>query len=738
MARRKETIWQTDFSLGAPRPESVERDDLPLIEASTKEARNTIILTTGQIEDRPGSLHLGSTTSKKGVEVDLGSGRVYDLHLTPTGCVLYNADGSVEHTEAAFSWTTISGKWGTYTFDQIDFWVMPDADGSAILIGSRHFPIHALVLSAAGAWSFGLAPFSVGLAGTTLQPFWRYHDGVTIQPSARTGSITVTASSGIWTAAHQGMVIRYVDRQILLGTRVSATVMNATVIEELPPTYTITVASASGYQKGDAVEHSILGGQGIATNISGANITVLATSSYDGFDAVASPKLVAPNAAQVISTVTTASPAATFLWDMQMQSPVLGYAGYASRHKGRVYLCDFPGAPQGYAVSAAGSVLDFGMGAEDGDGFVESIGSDFGGSLRYIVSAEDVLFLTSRGLYYQQTRDGSAVTPTNIGPVAFSRMGCAAIEPVVIDDGCVFIDSVGEQVYAAVLAGDTYRSWRAQPMAKYHSHHVKSPVHLGATSFGSERPEQFIYVTNSDGSCAVCQWDRDANTLSWRPWDTQGAYLALYQCFGKTLTVVDRTINGSAVRRRERMETGIFMDGVSAVSVDSAHLTGGQAGIPFAQGVTAFATHLVGHTATVYFEGWDLGDLVIDGAGKPLDADGNVLVYPDYDGIAQIGLPFDVEIVPWDRRSMRTQRGTREIKRKIEVYVTVQDSRAWMVGGRHFGGYRAGEDLSMPPPLRSEQIRVDLVGSAFYDRVPITKDRPGPLRVMKIGYRVVV
>lgn len=737
MARRKETIWQNDFSIGAPRPESVERDDLPLIEGSVKEARNTISLSTGQIEGRPGTIHTGDTTATEGIEVDLGAGRVYDLHITPTGYVIYGADESVVDSETGFDWTTVTGKWGTYTFDDIAFWVLPDPDGSAILIGSQYFPIQGLIVDSAGSWTFGAVGFAQSLAGAVLQPYWRYYEGVTIQPSGRLGSINVTASSAIWTAAHVGMRIRYVDREIVLTGLTSSTVMTATVTEELPPTYTITVASTSGYKKGDVVEHSVLGGQGIITNISGSDITVLATSSYDGFNAASSPKLVAPNASQVISAVSSASPAATYLWDVQLQSPVHGYAGYATRHKNRAYLCGFPGAPNAFAASSAGSVIDFGMGPEDADGFVESIGSDYGGSLRYVISAEDLLFLTSRGLYYQQTRDGAAITPKNIGPIPFSRMGCAAVEPVVVDDGCIFVDSVGSQVYAAVLAGDIYRSWRAQPLAKYHSHLITGPQHLGATSFGSERPEQFIYVTNSDGTTAVCQWDRDANTIGWRPWDTDGSFVSVYQCFGKTYAIVDRTIADIAERFRERFEYGLYLDCVAAVYVDEENPEGLD-GVAFDQGVTAFATHLEDHTATVYLDGWDLGDRLINSSGKPLDNDLNVIEYPDWEGIAQIGLLFETEVVPWDRRSLRTQRGTREIKRKIELYVTVQDSRAWMVGGRTFGGYRAGDDLTLPPPLRSEQIRVDLTGGQFYERVPIVKDRPGPFRLMKLGYRVVI
>lgn len=735
MARRKETIWQNDFSVGAPRPEAVERDDTALVDSAVREALNTIGLTTGQIEIRPGTVYENDTDAKRGIEVDLGAGRVFELHIIADGVVLYDTDGAVEYSNLLYDWTALDGAFGTYAFDDIKFWVVPDPDSSSILIGSKYFPIQALVLD--GTWAMGAMLFSESLAGAVSQPYWRYYEGVTIAPSARTGAITVTASSSIWTAAHEGMAIRYVDREIILGTTVSGTVINAAVTEELPPTYTIVVASASGYQVGDAVEHSTLGGQGIITGISGTSITVLATSSYDGFNAVSSPKLVAPNAAQVISSVTAASPAASYLWETQMQSPIHGYAGYAARHKGRAYLCGFPGAPMAFAVSAAGSVTDFKMGANDGDGFVETLGADLGGSLLYIISAEDILFLTTKGLFYQQTRDGAAVTPTNIGPIRFSRIGCAEVEPVAVDDGCIFVDAVGQQVQAAVLSGDIYRSWRAQPLTKFHSHLISNPSYLGATSSGAETPEQFIFVVNDDGTAVVAQWDRDDNKVSWRPWSTTGSFQSIYQSFGKVRCVVSREIATVARMMRERFETGIVMDCVSAVAINAANPEG-QAGITFAQGVTAFATHLDGEVATVYMERWDLGDNEINAFGKPIDGDGNVIVYPDYEGIAQVGLIFDMTIVPWSRRSAHTQRGDREIKRLIALMVTVQDSSAFTINGSEFGGYFAGEDLTAPPPLRNDQYKVTLVGESVNERIEIKKPRPGPFRILKIGYRVVI
>lgn len=715
MARRKETIWQKDFSLGQVRPEAQERDDIDLVARSVKEGLNCVVLSTGQMEGRSGMRFLNATASSQGREVDLGEGRVFDLHFVPSGLILYDSNNTVEYT-GNITWTAAPKKWGIYTFDEISFWVVADPDSSSILIGSQHFPIQALILNEDGSWSFGEMAFATGLAGAIHQSYWRYNETVSIQPSARTGAITVTASEAIWTAAHEGMAIRYQNREIILGTLVSSTVINATVTEELPPTYDITVSSVSNYQVGEAVEHSVLGGEGIITGIAGSVITVMATSRYDGFDTVASPKLVAPNAAQPISAVAAAAtPAATFIWEMQMQSPVHGYAGYAVRHLSRVFLCDFPGAPQAFAASVVGAINDFKMGSEDADGFVDTVGADSGGTLRFMASVEDLLFLTSKGIYSHQTRDGSAITPATIRPVRFSRVGCASVEPIAVDDGCVFVDAVGQRIYAATLAGDIYTKWRAEPMTSLHPQLIKDAVYLGATSSGSENAESFVYVVNSDGSVALGQWDRSNEIISWLPWETDGNFLSIYQCFGVSHAVVDRTVNETSVRYRERFDKTLVLD-----------CAGEQ------------APHLNGHIASVYLDGWDLGDNEINGDGDPIDADGNVIAYPDHDGMPQIGLVFRKCLTPWPRKSMRTERGTLEVKRQVSLKITVQDSHQFEINGELFGAYRIGEDLTKPPPLRNEEFRTTLVGVSSGDSIRICQNRPGRLRVSKLGIKVVV
>jgi hypothetical protein len=680
---------------------------------------------------------VATTTAEYGFDANMGSGRNYHIVFTATGYVLYDDDDTVVTSSTSIDWTAMTGQYGSAAFEDIRFWVVVDPDSDAILIGSTRFPIQVLQVSG-GVWSFGPLAFETDAGGSVYHPYYNYYKTQTIRPSALTGSITVTSSPGIWSTDHEGLYIRYNGSTILLDTYVSDTVMNATVIEELPPTFDIVVASATGYREGDAVEDSVLGGTGIITNISGTTITVLVTAGFDGFAADGTAKLVAPNAAQVMSSVTAAATkAATTLWDIQLMSQVHGYAGCAARHKGRLYLGNFPRAQQAFAASSAGAIDNFFAGPDDADGFVETIGSDSGGALRYIVSCGDLLFLTSRGLYYQLTRDGSPVTPLTISPVHFSRLGCSSVRPAEIDDGVVFVDDVGRQVYAAVMSGDVYRSWTIQQISKYASHLLGQVSRLGTNAAGSTSPEQYVFALNNDDTVAVCQWDREEGKLSWRPWTTDGSFVDIYSSSGRIYGIVDRTIAGSDVRFLERFTSDAVMDCVAGVRVTSSDLTG-VVGVAYADGLTKRATHLAGHTATVYFEGWDYGDLEINGSGRPLNDDGAVFDYADYAGIAQIGLNFTVTITPWARRSVNTQKGLREVQRLIEMYITVQQCGALVINGQDFNNYQVGDDTDLPPALRDRQYRLSFAGGDTFEEVAIVRERPGPVRLLKIGYRVVV
>ena len=239
-----------------------------------------------------------------------------------------------------------------------------------------------------------------------------------------------------------------------------------------------------------------------------------------------------------------------------------------------------------------------------------------------------------------------------------------------------------------------------------------------------------MFVVNSDGTAAVCQWDRAQNKIGWRPWETSGTFLSIYQAFGSVWAVVDRSIDAFSGRFRERFQQGVYLDCASGLSVDADGVT--STGAAYFDTLTKAPAHLIGTTPAAYLDGWDLGDLALDGSGDL------IYTFPSYAGVSQIGIPFSIRVTPWPRRSVNTQRGTRDVKRMLKAFITVQNTLAFEYENYKFGGYRVADDLSVPPVLRSEEFSAITGGRQAFDERPITVDRPGPFLVLKIRYRVTI
>lgn len=733
MARRKSTIPQKDFSLGEVRPDAIERDDTDLVSRSLQQAENTTITSTGAVENRPGSFYLATVGGDDGIEIAPADGVRFVLVVVPSGVEIYTEQGKLSVSFSGAPWATGENVW----INDI---------GDVILIGSSVSTPFALEYSK-GIFSFAAMAFFGGVGDSVAQPYWPYEPGVKITPSALTGSITVTADTPVFSANYVGQRIRYVEKEILVDSLVSSTLINGTVKQELHPTKKITVDDSTGFLVDEAVEHDILGGQGLITAISGNDIDVLVTKFLTGFDAAGNPNLVGPNAKSEITAVVAATPAGTKLWDEPLMSPERGYPGSSENHAGRVIFCDFPQAPNVVAISAAGTINDFTVGTNDDDAILDTIGVSKSTRVLHAVSAEDLLLLTSKGAYYQKTRDRTPLTPQNWDPVKFDDTGASRIRPVRVFDGVVFVGASRQNIIGAILQGDINKAWILVPLSDFHSHLISSPIRLGSTNNDSDRPERFVFIINDDFSAAVMRWERgpafDGDSVGFVPWTTAGDYKSIFMAFGKTHAIVERTINSSVVRFLERLDATAFVDAGSGFSTSALICVVDENGDQLVDesgdhvcGKPPPAIHLAGHTASVYLDDYDLGDRVIDADGIPLDENGDPLVLPSSTNEAQIGLSFPTRITPWSRRSVEGINKRRESQRIIRLSVAVQDTLRFSVNGEDWGGYRIGDDLSVPPQRRTEHAHFYPMVREPYQDIPLVRDRPGPFRVTAMYFKV--
>src|SRR5690606_22580380 len=86
-----------------------------------------------------------------------------------------------------------------------------------------------------GLWTHSVFAFATDPTGAIRAPFHNFFlgRGITVQPSARSGSITLTFSQPVLDPGHVGVRFRYAERQVEITAVNSPTSATATVIEEL-------------------------------------------------------------------------------------------------------------------------------------------------------------------------------------------------------------------------------------------------------------------------------------------------------------------------------------------------------------------------------------------------------------------------------------------------------------------------------------------------------------------------
>ncbi len=139
----------------------------------------------------------------------------------------------------------------------------------------------------------------------------------------------------------------------------STTVATGTVIGSLYRTYTVNVASSTGFLVGQEVQGEDSQVTGVVADVpSGSSLTIQLVDGYTAFDVA--EDLIGPTAKSAISSLTPAgTPAATTEWDEALIGVERGYPGAAALHRNRLMLGDFPSAQNVMAASATGDITDF-------------------------------------------------------------------------------------------------------------------------------------------------------------------------------------------------------------------------------------------------------------------------------------------------------------------------------------------------------------------------------------------
>lgn len=704
MARIKQSIIQRDFSAGELREDFLDADDLEVRGKSLKTATNVRILATRTVEARPGSVWIkdeaGAVIEQ---EITPADGQRFLVVVCNDKVVVLNTAGVVVFTQASVAWTVAA-----------EIWIVPDRERT--IIGDWQSGLWLLEYNGT-SWAYGVFAFDRDQDLSVFQPYWNFHPGVTIQPSARTGAgITITSAPGIFTTGYVGTRIRMGGREILITAYTSPTQIIGTVTQSLPPFFTISVPTPTNYAAGEEVIGQTSGFTGVVTTFGAGVIGVITTENFDG--PTVGEKLSGPTTTQILTAVSAPGVGPSLIWDEALMTPMHKWPRSGVAIGGRLVLTDFPDVPSMNVLSSVRSYGDYRDGVEDDDAIIRTVG-DGAPRFRHAISSTDLLLFSDRGAYYVSLRDGGLLTPSTFNPILFDARGCNTVRPVRVDGGVGFVESDGQTVSVAILVGNVNLSWSIRTLTTFHNHLVKSPVALCGPALTSVVAEKYVFIVNGDGTICAASWNDNFSdvAIGFVPWETAGVWKNVTPAFDGYWAIVDRTIAGITRRMIERFDFSTLVDCASVANPNAA----------------GAALHLAGHQVDVAWRDADAGFGMVA-------ADGSVAGMEDVLTSAQIGLNFVAEGSPWPVEILQTTRvgmiAVRALMFLVSVQATGQFQARCNAHTRTLGGYAFNDDLAIAPPTQTKVYRVPVTGRRDHHDMAVIKHRPAKWRILYLGQEV--
>lgn len=743
MARRKQTLRQRDFSGGEVRPDAKRRDDAPLVRAAARQMSNKRILASGALAQRPGRTLLFQEEGRT-EEIKIATGTVFRFSFGAGTLVIRDANGIAALSATGLPWSTITARQ-----------IVLDVFGSEVFICFPGMRPRVATWAGGTTWSLTTYTARTNASGGKLVPFHRISPkGVTMDPSAATGSITITFSAAVLVAGHVGTRMRYAGRQLTIDTvAVDGLSGTATVNEKLLGSQRLafTIAVDTLWTAGDVIAQPRIGARAEIASFPAANQAdvVLLTPAQFSFDGTGSSDntIFGPTGAAVQSGVPTViAPLPSTVWDEEAMNDFRGWPASVTNDQSRLAFCDFPAVPRGIAWSGIDDPYNFLPGADPTDAMFELAPGK--ARVLYVVPGDDQFVFTDQGVFYIPISESNPLKPGSVAFRPITRDAAAPVKPVSSTHGVLFCDAGLTRVIAIVSTGQTAKPYLPRAISEYHSHLIRSPVALAVATADTQFPESYVYVLNADGSVAVGKFEPDKEWVGFVPWTPGGAgtfrwvsalpgqppvfssqYAAI--TWDRTDITFDDTARlwDAGLRQFvERLDTSAYLD---------AHCP--LAGLPIAfpppagQGPLWF---LRGTTVAVMVGDKPMGDRAVDPKGNLILQEGD-----EFPASTTLGFKWEEVVEPFlphveaggsQKQSMR--------RRKIgKIGVTTIGRTGYVCAGRRITPWRQGDNQDEAPPMREETQFFKKLGRSVDPRDhAITKDVPGPLQIVEFGADVTV
>lgn len=683
----KQRLVQTNFSSGELDPLMAFRVDTGAYQNGAARLRNTLLYSTGGAARRPGTQDTGALQGLcQLVPFDFADDERYILAFSNGRLDVYDVDGAaVTSVTSGISWATAQLFEMTYT-----------QRGDVMIVSHRDFWPQVIERTSATTFTVSDFAFRQSADGNIVyQPYFKFAaDSVTLSCSATTGSgVTITANAAVFNANYVGERIRWQGTEIEITGFTSTTVLTGTIkgsllIELLENPYrtqngssVVTVSHvAHGFVTGDSVTIAGSADTGgiTAANLNGARtITVVNDNEYTFTAGGAATDSVDGGGPAV--TVTGAN-LPTRNWDEQVFSVTNGYPGACLFHEGRLWFAGTGGVPDGLWSSQLYDYFNFAV----GDGLPNQsiqvqLGSDDISNIRHLTSNGDLQIFTATGDFFAAAPRNNALTPANIVVRKQTPYGASFVRPSVFDGATIYVQAsqTGLREYLYNEATQRYSSTDLNVLS---SHLIDSPVTMAVQYGTTTRPEQYAFVINGDGTCAVFYSSRAEQLAGWCLWELSGDGSPQFSSVCVLGGVVWFSVLRDGSYRLMRLSDTLAnaLDGMT-------NYTSGGATASWVVG-----SQYYGQTVSVRSGTYYLGDFDVDGSG-------NLTLDVEVDEI-DVGYGYVYEIVTLPVNvQLQTGSYLGLPKRINRAQVGLDSTYALTVNGKRLNLRSMPVDLSLPP-----------------------------------------
>lgn len=713
---RPRDVVHNTFEGGEADPQYERRSDADLWQITAKKMRNVRLVNGGGYVRRPGLARArGLDGAARLVEFVSRAGTKRLLAIRDDEIDVIETDETIE---ATLTGTGIAAA----DLDALQF---TQIDDRIIITSQGTMPQELTWTEATTTFAQADFAFSARNDGSIGQPYFRFRDtrGITIQPDGRTGSITLLADADLFVAGHVGTRFTLHGREVEIDAVTDSTHADATVIQELFPTRELTVGSTQGFSVGHICQDSVGDtSMEVVSIVDGTHLEVILIDTFTD-PSTASNQLLGPNGSTTLTAVGAASAeGATVVWKEQLVSALRGYPGGSVVHKDRLIFVDFPAAPEIHGMSVLGVQEDFDVGdGLDDDAIIEGPGDAKGKRVRFVVASEQLVSLTEAGSYYIGEGPTTPLTPASIEFLRIGPEAAGACNPIVVAEGVVFLEANADRLMLLQPTGQLRRAWTATELASVSSEILVSPKRLLLVDGSVLGPERYIFALNSDGTLCVIHYRRDSALTGATLWSTDdGEFVDVALFNNKVYAVVNR--GGS--HTLERFDNDRLLDCSTLISNVSPNTP---------QHLSWYDTPGIAlvwrKTVSGEARRADLGELYTgDAVNGTLS--GAPKLTRDYEG----GFRFTPEVVPWP--PIDPEVGPGEHQRIASASIDVLRSGSFYAMGQLFSPYRATDDVSEPPPLRTGWRKRKYSGRKRDWDFSLTQEEAAPLQVRAVTFKV--